>query len=700
MNTHHLAPRMSRASRLTLLAVWLTIVLIGFLIISWMAREEVNRHQEQWNERLEVLSLSQSRGVGAWVAQRREELSNLAGNMSLKLYMSELGSRDAKDFGLEEPAQLVFLRNLIISTATNKGFTSAEAQSAPANLPVPLSGGILLQNQKGDSIISTRAMPPLSELPAELLNTEQSREPAFIGPFLLGGETLAVAFRQPVSGIQDDAQSLPLGQILAVTTLDESFFRLLEPVVPAGVTAEGLLVAWDDSEITYFSPRMDANAGRINRQPGESDTATVEAIRASGGVISARDYRNVPVFAIAQPVENARGWWLVRKIDQSAALHEAIQRSRFWQLSYLLCAALVTAIALALFRHQSALRAKESARHYRQLAHRIERQEQLLTLIAETSPVATYILDSEERFRYANRRAAEEFGMEPEALTGKQLVDILGASRAEPIITASRDAIVSHASRTSLEQEIVDGMPIRALSREHIPLFAIPFGAEDHTQPGVLVLESDVTTLVQVQEKQKRTLSHLIRTVLAIVDKRDPHAAHHSACVSLIAGAVARTMQLASPYPETAEVAGQLLNLGKLLVPEDLLIAKRIKKDDRERIRASLQATADLLQGIDFSGPVVETIRQSQETVDGNGPLGMKADDILISARIVHVANSFVALISPRAYREGKPVDEALKTLLNGIDVSYDRAAVAALVTYMESGGGRVALEECLTQAA
>lgn len=700
MESRIIAPTMSRTSKIVLLSVWACVVIVGFIIISWMAREEVKRQQAGWQSKLELLAASQSRNVGAWVAQRREALSNLSENLSLRIYMTELGLAGAgKEFGLEEPAQLVFLRNLIFSTAVNNGFGSSAEPEVRANVAPTASSGILLQNQRGEALVSTRTMPPLSQLPPELQATKNAREPVFSGPFPLGDNHLAVAFRQPVLSVQNDDNSAPIGQLVAVSSLDERFFRQLDSVVPAGLTAEGLLVAWNESEITYFSPRMEEKEIFAQRS-GTSDPAIVEAIQQSGNMVTARDYRSRMVFAIAEPVENTQGWWVIRKIDREVALADSLQRARLWQLSYLLCAALVTAAALGLFRHQSALRAKASARHYRDLAMRIERQEQLLTLIAETSPVVTYIVNAEDKFCYANRRAAEEAGLERDALIGKHLSDVWGPARAEPINRSNREALEGHASQTSFEKEMVDGMLIRALSREHIPLYAIPFGHAEHTGPGVLVLESDVTSVVQGQEKQKRMLNHLIHTVVAIVDKRDPNAAHHSACVSMIAQSVAQTMQLSEPLPETALIAGQLLNLGKILVPEELLTAKKINEDGRDRIRTSLKATADLLQGIDFNGPVVETIRQSQECVDGSGPLGLKGDQILITARIVHAVNNFVALVSPRAYRKGNSIDEALKILLNSIDASFDRAVVAALVTFMESGGGRRLLEERLQKVA
>ncbi|MBY0356173.1 MAG: PAS domain S-box protein, partial [Rickettsiales bacterium] len=612
-------PTMSRSSKLVLLCAWLVFVTAGFIIIAWVAHDEVVRQEKQWQSKLELLAASQSRNVGAWVAQRREALSNLGDNLSLKLYMTELGLSDGnKEFALDEPAQLIFLRNLIFSTATNSGFVGHDDLPVRANVPRAASGGLLLQNERAEAVVSTRNMPSLSQLPPSFLTKEKRREPDFHGPFQLGDASIAVAFKQPVLPVQNDEHAAPIGQLIAVSPLDERFYRQLESVVPTGPSTEGLLVAWNDTDLTYFSPRLGEDEVFAQRS-GASDPATVSAIQKSGRMVSQKDYRNKQVFALAQPVENARGWWLIRKVDRDVALGEATERARLWQISYLLCAALVTAAALAMFRHQSALRAKESARHYRQLANRIERQEQLLNLIAETSPVVTYILDADDKFRYVNRRAAEEFQLERETLLGKTLLDVVGPARAQSLLNCNQQALQGHASVTSYEQEVVDHMPIRALSREHIPLYAIPFGSEEKPQPGVLVLESDVTSLMQSQEKQKRTLNHLIRTVVAIVDQRDPHAAHHSACVSMIAEAVAHTMQLAAPLPQAAAVGGQLLNLGKILVPEALLVAQKIKEDDRDRIRASQQATADLLQGIDFTGPVVETIRQSQETSDGSG---------------------------------------------------------------------------------
>jgi HD-GYP domain-containing protein (c-di-GMP phosphodiesterase class II) len=149
-------------------------------------------------------------------------------------------------------------------------------------------------------------------------------------------------------------------------------------------------------------------------------------------------------------------------------------------------------------------------------------------------------------------------------------------------------------------------------------------------------------------------------------------------------------MNLSDIDCDTAELAGALLNLGKLLVPAQLL-TKQGALDEAEIkvVRDSLLASADIMGRIEFEGPVVETMRQSMEKVDGSGfPKGLSGDEILLTARIVGVANSFVALISQRAHRSGLSVDIAIKTLMEQVDKAWDRGVVAALVSYLENKGG------------
>jgi HD-GYP domain-containing protein (c-di-GMP phosphodiesterase class II) len=93
----------------------------------------------------------------------------------------------------------------------------------------------------------------------------------------------------------------------------------------------------------------------------------------------------------------------------------------------------------------------------------------------------------------------------------------------------------------------------------------------------------------------------------------------------------------------------------------------------------------------------VETLRQAQERWDGSGqPRGLKGDAILVTARIIGVANALVGMISDRAFRQGMSVDAAIEILFKESGKAYDRRVVAALVNYLDNRDGRTQLSETL----
>ncbi len=132
------------------------------------------------------------------------------------------------------------------------------------------------------------------------------------------------------------------------------------------------------------------------------------------------------------------------------------------------------------------------------------------------------------------------------------------------------------------------------------------------------------------------------------------------------------------------------MNVGKILVPEQVLTRTGdLSAGEIRQIRDSIQAGADLLRGIEFDGPVVETLQQSPERWDGSGPRGLAGEAIILPARIVAVANAFVALVSARAHRPGLGFDAAIDTLLKETGAALDRRVVASLISVLDSRGGR-----------
>ena len=96
--------------------------------------------------------------------------------------------------------------------------------------------------------------------------------------------------------------------------------------------------------------------------------------------------------------------------------------------------------------------------------------------------------------------------------------------------------------------------------------------------------------------------------------------------------------------------------------------------------------TVDILKGLEFDGPVIQIIEQKSERPDGKGyPAGLTAENIMQEAKIISVANAFVAMSSARAYRPGLPVNEVIDKLLEQADQAFDRNVIAALFHIAEN---------------
>jgi PAS domain S-box-containing protein len=353
---------------------------------------------------------------------------------------------------------------------------------------------------------------------------------------------------------------------------------------------------------------------------------------------------------------------------------------------FLLGIALISAALLAVWWHGSSRRARDAAHQYHALATRFENQSQFLQLVTDSQPNTIFIVDEETgKIRFANRSVAEQTGVPAGDLVGKSLASVFGPDEARRYERHSRRAMETNAPFAAVDRVQV-GEETRVLQSEHIPL------AKTETEDrGALVVERDITAAVTERERRERVLRQLVRTLVAVVDRRDPYAANHSMRVGQVARAVAEEMGLDATTVETSEIVGSLMNFGKILVPEGVLTrAGALSDDEMRRIRDSLQTTADLLAGIEFDGPVVVALRELQEHFDGSGgPAGLKGEEIVLPARIVSVANAFVAMVSPRAYRPGVGFDQATETLLGQSGKVFDRRVVSALINYLDNRGGR-----------
>lgn len=163
----------------------------------------------------------------------------------------------------------------------------------------------------------------------------------------------------------------------------------------------------------------------------------------------------------------------------------------------------------------------------------------------------------------------------------------------------------------------------------------------------------------------------------------DFNAANHGVKVALYLVALGRHLGL--PRRHLAELAliGMLADVGKVKVARSLLdkpgmLTPREFSKVKEHVRLGLE----VIGGCDALPDGVELgIAQHHERLDGSGyPGGLKGDAISLYGRMAAIADSFAALITPRAYADASSPQDALMNLCEWAGSSFDEPLVEQFV--------------------
>ena len=194
-------------------------------------------------------------------------------------------------------------------------------------------------------------------------------------------------------------------------------------------------------------------------------------------------------------------------------------------------------------------------------------------------------------------------------------------------------------------------------------------------------------TLEELVEKRTSELHEALTGVIMAtantLEFRDPYTAGHQRQVGELALALAREMGFSSDECEGIHMAGLIHDLGKIVVPAEIL-SKPSKLLDIEfnLIKTHPQVGYDILKDISFPWPIAEVVLQHHERLDGSGyPQGLHEKDILFEAKILAVADVVEAMSSHRPYRPGLGLDKALQELERSRGILFDAQVVDACLS-------------------
>jgi len=182
---------------------------------------------------------------------------------------------------------------------------------------------------------------------------------------------------------------------------------------------------------------------------------------------------------------------------------------------------------------------------------------------------------------------------------------------------------------------------------------------------------------VEVREMFTQT----IESLAGAVDRRDPYTGGHSRQVQTIAMDIGRAMKVSAGDLEALEWGGLLHDIGKIGVPDAVLLKKsRLTRDERIAMNKHPELGAEIIEPVGKLAPELPIILHHHEWFNGSGyPDRLVGDEIPKLARILHVADSFEAMTAARPYRMTPlTLGEALAELHKFSGIQFDPDVVVA----------------------
>jgi putative nucleotidyltransferase with HDIG domain len=201
-------------------------------------------------------------------------------------------------------------------------------------------------------------------------------------------------------------------------------------------------------------------------------------------------------------------------------------------------------------------------------------------------------------------------------------------------------------------------------------------------------IEELTKNLTRLYEDLRATYLRTIKVLAQAIDARDHYTHSHSENVAKYAVSIAEEMGLSAKEIENIREACELHDLGKIAIQDNILGKEGTLTDEEwEKIRRHPSDGATILEPLTFLKDVIELIRQHHEHYDGSGyPQGRRGQDILLGARIIHLADAYESMRSARSYRKiPLSKEEAILEIKNNNRIQFDPHVVEVFLRIVDN---------------
>jgi putative nucleotidyltransferase with HDIG domain len=213
-------------------------------------------------------------------------------------------------------------------------------------------------------------------------------------------------------------------------------------------------------------------------------------------------------------------------------------------------------------------------------------------------------------------------------------------------------------------------------------------------------LNGAARSIVHSQGDLDAAYLQFVETMAQALDARDPYTAGHSLRVAEYSHALACAMGLSEAEAETIRIAAQLHDIGKIGIPDAVLQKPGVlTPEEYGLIKLHPQIGRKILEKVGRFEQLLPVVELHHENHDGTGyPYGLVGHKVPISARIVHVADSFDAMTTSRSYRSALPMRSAVHEIERNAGRMFDPLAAQAFLQLIAEGKIEIGILEVIEQ--
>jgi len=336
----------------------------------------------------------------------------------------------------------------------------------------------------------------------------------------------------------------------------------------------------------------------------------------------------------------------------------------------------MTLFMLAIFWRNKNHETRLLAKQYSKFAKEINKKQTMLESINKTVDAQLTLKDLTGKYIYANKAFTDFFSLK--SFSSKDALKDRAIVESPTLVQLFNDAdkqVIEHVSPWKKDQ-------VKVPSADGTRYFDITKWPQKDGEnvTGIITIASDRTEPILHQKEMDGLRNQAIEALVKTVEIKDPHLSGHHSRMAFVAMQMALKLKLNDSEKLTLEYAARLAGIGKVFVPQALLTKPGIlTPEELAIVQTHVDSALKVLNNIDFSLPIVDTIANMYERLDGSGyPNQKTADQIAQLPRVLAISDAFCALIVPRSYRDAIDFKEAV-TLLTEQTGKYDESLLKIL---------------------